>query len=157
MKLSEILTPNHILPDLHAADRWQAMEEMLDHLIAVGDFPPPWRAEVSHSLRQRESLISTGVGGGVAIPHAFSEHIDDVVAVFGRSRSGIDFDAQDRDMVHFVVLFISPLKSYQKHLHALAAIARMFTKPETREMMMHANDVSELFELFRHKVVQLKV
>lgn len=157
MKLSEILTPNHILLDLQAADRWQAMEEMLDHLIAVGDFPPQWRAEVSCSLHQRESLISTGVGGGVAIPHAFSEHIDDVVAVFGRSRAGIDFDAQDRDMVHFVVLFISPLKSYQKHLHALAAIARMFTKPETREMMMHADDVSELYALFRQKVVQLKV
>ncbi|MFM2171222.1 MAG: hypothetical protein RI957_1451 [Verrucomicrobiota bacterium] len=157
MKLSDILAPNHILPDLQACDRWQVMEEMLDHLIGVGGFPSPWRAEVANSLRQRESLISTGVGGGVAIPHAFSEHIDDVVAVFGRSRAGIDFDAQDRETVHFVVLFISPLKSYQKHLHALAAIARMFTKPETREMMMHANDVSELYELFRHKVVQLKV
>ena len=52
---------------------------------------------------------------------------------------------------------ITALKSYQKHLHALAAIARMFTKPETREMMMHADDVSELYELFRQKVVQLKV
>ena len=157
MKLSEILTPSHILPDLQAVDRWQAMEEMLDHLIHVGDFPAEWRVEVSHSLHQREALVSTGVGGGVAIPHAFSEHIDDVVAVFGRSRAGIDFDAQDREMVHFVVLFVSPLKSYQKHLHALAAIARMFTKPETREMMLHADDVSELYELFRHKVVQLKV
>lgn len=157
MKLSEILTPNHILLDLQAADRWQAMEEMLDHLIEVGDFPPQWRHEVAVSLRQRESLISTGVGGGVAIPHAFSEHIDDVVAVFGRSRPGIDFEAHDREAVHFVVLFISPLASYQKHLHALAAIARMFTKPETRELMMYADDVSELYELFRHKVVQLKV
>jgi mannitol/fructose-specific phosphotransferase system IIA component (Ntr-type) len=156
MKLSDILTPNHILPDLRAADRWLAMEEMLDHLISIGGFPSQWRADVAHSLELRESLISTGVGGGVAIPHAFSEHIEEVVAVFGRSCRGIDFDAQDREMVHFVVLFISPLKSYQKHLHALAAIARMFTKPETREMMMHAPDGNGLYELFCQKVVQLK-
>jgi mannitol/fructose-specific phosphotransferase system IIA component (Ntr-type) len=157
MKLSEILTPNHILPDLQAGDRWEAMDELLDHLISVGDFSPEWRSEVSNSLRLREAMISTGVGGGVAIPHAFSEHINEVVAVFGRSRAGIDFEAQDREAVHFVVLFISPLKSYQKHLHALAAIARMFTKPETRERMMFANDGDELYQLFRQKVVAIKV
>lgn len=156
MKLSEILTPKLILPDMKAADRWEAMDELLDHLIHAGDFSLEWRTEVSHRLRQRESMISTGVGGGVAIPHAFSEHINEVVAVFGRSREGIDFEAQDRETVRFVVLFISPLKSYQKHLHALAAIARMFTKPETRERMMQANDVNELYELFRQKVVAIK-
>ncbi len=133
------------------------MDELLDHLISVGDFSPEWRSEVSNSLRLREAMISTGVGGGVAIPHAFSEHINEVVAVFGRSRAGIDFEAQDREAVHFVVLFISPLKSYQKHLHALAAIARMFTKPETRERMMFASDGDELYQLFRQKVVAIKV
>lgn len=157
MKLSDILTPSHILPEVQAGDRWEVMDELLDHLIAAGDFSPEWRAEVAQSLRQREAMISTGVGGGVAIPHAFSEHINEVVAVFGRSREGIDFVAQDLEVVHFVVLFISPLKSYQKHLHALAAIARMFTKPETRERMMYANDVDELYQLFRQKVVAIKV
>lgn len=157
MKLSDILTPSHILPEVQAGDRWEVMDELLDHLIAAGDFSPEWRAEVAQSLRQREAMISTGVGGGVAIPHAFSEHINEVVAVFGRSREGIDFVAQDLEVVHFVVLFISPLKSYQKHLHALAAIARMFTKPETRERMMYASDVDELYQLFRQKVVAIKV
>jgi len=157
MKLSEILTPHHIMLDLQATDRWQAMEEMLEHLISVGDLPHELRSEVADSLKQREVLISTGVGGGVAIPHAFSEHIDDVVAVFGRSRSGINYDSHDHELVHFVVLFISPLRSYQKHLHALAAIARMFTKPETRQGMMNAVSVSEMYELFHNKVVQLKV
>lgn len=156
MKLSEILTPQHILLDLQASDRWQAMDELFDHLIAAGDFAPEWREEVSQSLHQRESLISTGVGGGVAIPHAFSESIDEVVAVFGRSLQGIDFESQDRELVHFVVLFISPRKSYQKHLHALAAIARMFTKPETRQFMMQAQDAEELFTLFRQKVVAIR-
>jgi mannitol/fructose-specific phosphotransferase system IIA component (Ntr-type) len=155
MKLSEILTPSHILPDLQAGDRWEAMDELLDHLIGVGDFSPEWRSEVSNSLRLREAMISTGVGGGVAIPHAFSEHINEVVAVFGRSRAGIDFEAQDREAVHFVVLFISPLKSYQKHLHALAAIARMFTRTETCTKMLTAADSEDIFALFRQKTIVL--
>jgi mannitol/fructose-specific phosphotransferase system IIA component (Ntr-type) len=156
MKLSEILPPEHILLDLQATDRWQAMEELLDHLIAAEDFPADWRKEVAQSLHQRESLVSTGVGGGVAIPHAFSESLDDVVAVFGRSIAGIDFEAQDQELVHFVVLFISPRNSYQKHLHALAAIARMFTKPETRQAMMQARDAADLYSLFCNKVVALR-
>ena len=156
MKLSELLPQEHILLDLQASDRWHVMEELLDHLIAAGDFPAEWRQEVAHSLHQRESLVSTGVGGGVAIPHAFSESLKDVVAVFGRSIPGIDFEAQDQELVHFVVLFISPRNPYQKHLHALAAIARMFTKPETREAMMQARDVEDLYALFCNKVVVLK-
>jgi mannitol/fructose-specific phosphotransferase system IIA component (Ntr-type) len=156
MKLSQLLTPSHILPELRSVDRWQALDELLDHLVAVGEFSPEWKEEVKESLHARESMISTGVGGGVAIPHAFSEHIDEVVAVFGRSHQGIDFASQDANVVHFVVLFISPRKSYQKHLHALAAIARMFTKPETRDSMLQARNAEELYQLFRQKNVILK-
>ncbi|HBE21905.1 MAG TPA: hypothetical protein DDW21_00275, partial [Verrucomicrobiales bacterium] len=58
--------------------------------------------------------------------------------------------------VHFIVLFISPRKSYQKHLHALAAIARMFTKMETRDSMLQARDADQLYQLFRQKNVILK-
>lgn len=156
MKLSEILPSQHILVDLQAQDRWQAMEELLDHLTSLGEFSSAWREEVAQNLRTRESLVSTGVGGGVAIPHAFSDALDDVVAVFGRSVAGIDFESQDHELVHFVVLFISPRRPYQKHLHALAAIARMFTKPETRQAMLQARDADDLYSLFCHKVVALR-
>lgn len=156
MKLSELLTPTHILPDLQAEDRWQAIDALLDHLIVQGNLSPEWKGEITESLHVRENMVSTGVGGGVAIPHAFSDHIDEVMAVFGRSRLGIDFASQDASAVHFVVLFISPRKSYQKHLHALAAIARMFTKPETREKMLGAETAAELFSLFRQKSVAIK-
>lgn len=156
MKLSQLLQPACILPELQAGDRWQAIDELIDHLIAVGNVSAEWKEEITESLHLRENMVSTGVGGGVAIPHAFSDHIDEVRAVFGRSRAGIDFDSQDANAVHFVVLFISPRKSYQKHLHALAAIARMFTKPETREKMLTATDAEQLFTLFRQKTVAIK-
>ena len=151
MKLSQLLSSRHILPDLQAEHRLDAIDELLGHLIAVGDLDAQWKEEICESLHQREAMISTGVGAGVAIPHAFSDHIDEVIGVFGRSRKGVDFDSHDQEKVHFMVLFISPKKSYQKHLLALAAIARLFTKIDTRQKLMLATDAEELFSLFRHK------
>ncbi|MBU6326225.1 MAG: PTS sugar transporter subunit IIA [Verrucomicrobia bacterium] len=153
MKLTQLLSHRHIVPDLRATDRWQAMDELLDHLEMVGDLTAALREEVSQSLQLRENMVSTGVGGGVAIPHAFSDHTDEVIAVFGRSREGIDFDSLDHGIVHFVILFISPRKSYQKHLHALAAIARMFTRAETCAKMLSAADAEDIFALFWQKTV----
>lgn len=155
MKLTQLITHRHIVPELRATNRWQAMDELLDYLLVIGDLSSPLREEVRQSLQLRESMVSTGVGGGVAIPHAFSDHIDEVIAVFGRSREGIDFDSLDQGAVHFVILFISPRKSYQKHLHALAAIARMFTRAETCGKMLSAANSEDIFALFRQKTIAL--
>ena len=133
----------------------EAIDELLGHLIAVGDLEEKWKDEICASLHLREAMVSTGVGAGVAIPHAFSDHVDEVIGVFGRSQKGIDFDSQDQEKVHFVVLFISPKKSYQKHLLALAAIARLLTKNDTRQKLMLANDVEQMFSLFRQKTFAL--
>jgi mannitol/fructose-specific phosphotransferase system IIA component (Ntr-type) len=156
MKLSQLLSSRHILPDLQAEDRLDAIDELLGHLIEVGDLDSQWKEEICASLHLREAMISTGVGAGVAIPHAFSDHIDEVIGVFGRSHKGVDFDSHDQEKVHFVVLFISPKKSYQKHLLALAAIARLLTKTDTRQKLLLANDADELYSLFRQKTLVLK-
>ena len=69
--------------------------------------------------------MSTGIGFGIAIPHASSEHVTEVVAAFGRSQgSGIEFDSLDNELVHFIVLFIVPRDQFQVHLRTLAAIAK---------------------------------
>ena len=68
------------------------------------------------ALRQREDQRSTGIGSGIAIPHAFSPAIDEVKAVFGRSREGIDFCALDSAPVHYVVLFLVPEEKYTLHI-----------------------------------------
>ncbi len=155
MKLSQLLSSRHILPDLKAEQRLDAIDELLGHLVEVGDLDAQWKEEICASLHQREAVVSTGVGAGVAIPHAFSDHIEEVIGVFGRSQKGVDFDSHDEEKVHFVVLFISPKKSYQKHLLALAAIARLLTKVETRKKLMTASDAEELFSLFRQKTLAL--
>jgi mannitol/fructose-specific phosphotransferase system IIA component (Ntr-type) len=87
----------------------------------------------------------------VAIPHAFSDYLDHVVAVFGRSKAGIEFNALDNAPVHFIVLFIVPRKDYHMHLRTLAAIAKMFTNGEVLRQLGAAGSVQEILAIFESK------
>jgi mannitol/fructose-specific phosphotransferase system IIA component (Ntr-type) len=156
MKLSNLLSVNHIIPELQSQSREGVIAEMVDYLVAIGDLPYELVADIRQSLKHREEILSTGVGNGVAIPHAFSEHLHEVVAVFGRSRGGIDFASQDGDLVHYVVLFISPRHIYQKHLLMLAAIARMFSRVETHQYLEASTSAEEFFQLFDQRSIPKK-
>jgi hypothetical protein len=82
----------------------------MDLLVARGQIKPEDRDGILASLKQREETMSTGIGFGIAIPHCSSDRLDKVVAAFGRSSTGIEFDALDNAPVKFVVLFIVPKK-----------------------------------------------
>ena len=132
MKLAKLLSADQIILDMKSVEHWPAIVELIDHLIETGRLPATLKEEVLESLKVREDQVSTGIGSGVAIPHAFSDHLDDVVAVFGRSSEGINFEALDHAPVHFVILFIVPRKDYHLHLRTLAAIAKLFVNNEVR-------------------------
>jgi len=85
---------------------------------------------------------------GVAIPHAFSENLSEVVAVFGRSPEGVDFDAIDNSPVEFVVLFLVPKDEYHLHLKTLAAFAKFFNDSKVRESLRTAKDKEEILGVF---------
>ncbi len=151
MKLADLLTIEQIVLDMRSGERWEALVELLDHLAACGRVGgDSERQELLEALREREGLVSTGVGSGVAIPHVLSDHIQQVTAVFGRSRQGIDFEALDHAPVHFVVLFLVPRKSYALHLQTLAAIAKTFARPETRRRLADASSREEIIEILRN-------
>ncbi len=151
MRLSELLSPCQILLDLKAGERWASIVELVDALVERGKLAAELRDEVLEALRTREDQVSTGIGYGVAIPHAFSENIDKVVAVFGRSRQGIDFEALDELPVQFVILFIVPQRNYGMHLHTLAAIAKLFTNREVRQRLAEAEKRSEIITILEAK------
>ena len=87
MTLASLLTPDRVIPSMQATEHWPAIEELIDHLIASGAFPETGRPSILDSLRDREDQRSTGIGGGIAIPHAFSDQIEEVTAIIGRSPS----------------------------------------------------------------------
>lgn len=151
MKLASILTKERILLSLDAEERWPAIEELVEHLTVrqlIGAEDPE---TILASLKLREEQTSTGIGSGVAIPHTFSEKIDEVIAVFGRSEKGINFDAIDNAPVNFILLFIVPKKDYHLHLQALSAIAKMFNNCEIRQQLADAVDAEEILEIFASK------
>ena len=108
MSLASLLPAEQIIPEMKATERWSAIVELTDLLVAQGKIKPEDRDSILASLKQREETMSTGIGFGIAIPHASSDRIEEVVASFGRSSQGIEFDALDNAPVKFVVLFIVP-------------------------------------------------
>ncbi|MGL4398868.1 MAG: PTS sugar transporter subunit IIA [Luteolibacter sp.] len=148
MKLAKLLSADHILLDIKAVEHWASIIELVGHLVKTGQLPASQEAEMLEAFKAREESVSTGIGSGVAIPHAFSDHLDHVIAVFGRSWAGIDFEALDNKPVHFIVLFIVPRKNYHLHLQTLAAIAKMFTNSEVLRQLGAAQNEEEILAIF---------
>ena len=133
MTLSEIVGADHIVPELKAADRWAAIDELVDKLVSSGAVSASDCDSIIDAVKKREKSMSTGIGFGIGIPHAATESINNVVGALGRSRTGIDFEALDNQPVNLVVLFLVPQGQFQKHLNTLANIAKLLHNRDFRE------------------------
>jgi PTS system nitrogen regulatory IIA component len=99
-------------------------------------------------LLERESLGSTGIGEGVAIPHGKSKDVKKLLASFGRSLPGIDFQSMDGKPAHLFFLLVAPENSAGIHLKALARISRLMKDQIFRKRLMEANSSEEIYSLF---------
>ena len=149
MTLGHLLSIEQILPAMKATERWSAIVELVEMLVAQGKIKPEDQESVLASLRAREETMSTGIGFGIAIPHASSDRVEEVVAAFGRSEAGIDFDSLDGQPVKFIVLFIVPKDQFQTHLRTLAAIAKFLNDRTVRERLGTAADAKEILSIFQ--------
>src|SRR5213594_882811 len=150
MSLASLLSAEQIIPEMKATERWPAIVELIDLLVGLGRINPVDRDSILASLKQREETMSTGIGFGIAIPHASSDRVGEVVAAFGRSSQGIEFDSLDNAPVKFIVLFVVPKDQFQTHLRTLAAIAKFLNDRTVRERLWNAKDAQELLEIFRN-------
>jgi mannitol/fructose-specific phosphotransferase system IIA component (Ntr-type) len=150
MTLGNLLSVDQILPEMKATERWSAIVELVDLLVARGKVKEPDREVVLAALRQREETMSTGIGFGIAIPHASSDRVDEVVASFGRSSTGIEFDSLDNAPVRFIVLFVVPKDQFQTHLRTLAAIAKFLNDRTVRERLGTAASAAEILSIFKN-------
>jgi len=151
MKLANLLGADQIILDMKAVEHWPAIEELVDHLVKINLLPQAQQQSMLAAFKAREEQVSTGIGSGVAIPHAFSDDLEQVAAVFGRSKAGIDFEAIDNSPVHYIILFIVPRKDYHLHLRTLAAIAKMFTNCEVRRQLGNAQTRDEILAILDSK------
>lgn len=149
MNLGDILGQNNILPELQATDRWQAIDELINNLVATGKIQPDHRDAISSVVKKRETSMSTGIGFGIGIPHASTDLINEVVGAFGRSKKGVDFEALDNQPVNLVMLFLVPQGQFQKHLHTLANIAKLLHKKEFRQALEEAPEATAMFKIIK--------
>ena len=145
MDLSSLLTVEQIIPQMQATERWGAIVELVDLLVKVGKV----RAE-DHDVVLNEDTMSTGIGFGIAIPHASSDKVSEVVAAFGRS-GGIEFESLDNAPVKFVVLFVVPRDQFQMHLRTLAAIAKLLNDRTVREALAAADSAEKILAIFKSR------
>jgi mannitol/fructose-specific phosphotransferase system IIA component (Ntr-type) len=149
MNLGDILSKPQIVPELKATNRWEAIDELIGVLVSGGKISPEHRESVTAVVKKRETSMSTGIGFGIGIPHASTDLITEVIAAFGRSRAGVNFDALDKQPVHFVTLFLVPQGQFQKHLHTLAGIAKVLRKDEFLKDLDTAPDGEAMMAVIR--------
>ncbi len=149
MDLGDILTPDVIKADLQATNRWEAIDELINTLVASDKIKSDHREAIVAVVKKRETSMSTGIGFGIGIPHASSDLIQEVVGAFGRSKKGVNFDALDNQPVNLVMLFLVPLGQFQKHLHTLAKIAKLLHKKEFRQALEGAPDAQAMYQIIK--------
>lgn len=142
MVLRDFLNKDLLLPELQARNKTEVLAELVSVLARK---LPGLDAEAAFRvLRDRESLGSTGIGEGVAIPHGKLEGLEQIVLVVGRSTGGVDFEALDRKPCHIFFMVLAPEQVAGMHLRILASITRLLKNEAFRHAFLTAQD-KELF------------
>jgi len=145
MKLSDILEENNLIPNLKARDKKRAIEELAEAVVKSN--PSLDKGSLVRVLLERESLGSTAIGDGVAIPHGKFPGISMPIISFGRSRKGLDFESMDGQPVFLFFLLVAPEDSASVHLKALARIAKMLKDGNFRKVLIDASTRKELYKI----------
>jgi len=149
MKIMDFLSRKAITADIKASDKEGVIREMVDLLAKADEIKG--KEDLVNALLVRESLGSTGIGQGIGIPHAKSANAKNLVAAFGLSQKGVNFDSLDGEPVHIFFLLIAPEESAGPHLKALARISRMLKDKYFREMLKKAKDEKEILRIIQEE------
>ncbi len=145
MKLTSFLPKEAIQPSLEAKDGAGVLRELAMALCRAD--PALVEDEVFTVLQERERLGSTGIGSGVAIPHGKMPGAKKIVACFGRSLTGVDFQSQDGEPAFLFFALIAPENAAGMHLKVLAKLSRLLKDRSFRDHLMNAKTVDEIFDI----------
>ena len=147
MKLLTSSFPNAIIPDLAAPQRDDAIAEIVDALVAAGALSPELKDEFVKAIIKREKRGSTGFGHGVAVPHVKHTAISNMAVAVAISRTGIDFNALDKQPVYSIFLLLSPEDKPEDHLDAMEAIFGNLSQDTFRRFLKQATSVEDVMTL----------
>ncbi len=149
MKITEILAPEMVLPDLTGTTKDQVLKELAQGFSAK--YPSIRLDELTAVLAERERLGSTAIGDGIAIPHGKLRGVNKIIGAFGRHRAGVDFESLDGNPTHIFFVLLAPEDSASLHLKALARVSRLLKDDGFRNRLLNATDSSEIFKLIKEE------
>jgi PTS system nitrogen regulatory IIA component len=143
MLLSQLLTPQRVRVPLSATDKPGVLRELSELLVqgSGGD-----AADVLRAVKEREQVLSTGIGFGIAIPHGRSPSMPDLAAVAGRTLDGIAFDALDGAPVQLFFMLVGPERCAGQHVKALSRIARLARSEDLRRQLLAAQSGEAFYQ-----------
>ncbi len=147
MKITDILSPEMVLPELKGNTKADVLHELANFL--AGRHREIEASTLAGVLAERERLGSTAIGDGIAIPHGKLAGVNNIIGVFGRHRRGVDFDSLDGGPTFLFFLLVAPEDSASLHLKALARVSRLMKDPGFRERLTGAPDAAEIFRLIK--------
>ncbi len=145
MLLTELFAPEDLVVGFSPADKWQALRDLVDHLVHAGRLAEEHSETVLEAVLSREKSMSTGMEHGIAIPHAAVDEIDSAIACMGlvSTEEGLAFESIDGRPARLVVLLLIPRAQKLLHIRTLADVARVLSREEVRRELLDAADARE--------------
>ncbi|RKX23544.1 MAG: PTS sugar transporter subunit IIA [Candidatus Zixiibacteriota bacterium] len=147
MKLSDIIVTEAIIPELGSATRDEAIEQLIKSLAQANAIPKRTVKEATMAVISRENQATTGIGKGVALPHAKLKSIKHPVGTIGRSSRGIDFGSLDSKPVYIIILLLSCTDNPDEHLQAMETIFDYVQQDIFRKFLLQSDTVEKIAEL----------
>ena len=154
MNLSQLLRPGTIRLDSFAASKEDLIRQAVD--LFEADQVPADRSILTTGLLQREQVMSTGIGGGVALPHVQHRAVPQLAASFVRTGKGVDFDAIDGVPIRLVFTIVGP-EERGGFLKILASISRMLNTGDLQRGLLRATTPEAIIESIRHEEQRLRI
>jgi len=148
MKILEALSPQAIVSDLKSRDKKGVLEELVAPITPAAGLAAE---DLVRVLMERERLGSTGIGGGIGIPHGKLKVLDRLVVGVGRSHEGVDFESMDGKPTHLFFLLITPENSTGLHLKLLARISRILKNETFKDKLMAAADADAIYAIIQEQ------
>jgi len=148
MKILDVLEPDAVLVDLKATDKKGVLDELVNPIARRAGLD---HEELVRILMDRERLGSTGIGGGIGIPHGKINALESLALGFGLSRSGVDFESMDGRPTFIFFLLITPENSTGLHLKLLARISRILKNDPFKDKLMRAKDREEVLRIIQEE------
>lgn len=144
MKITELLSKNTILLNIEGNQKEATINQLVDVLFKAGKISD--RAEFKAAILKREEQSTTGIGDGIAIPHAKTKVVNEAAIVFGKSASGVNYESLDGKPAHLFFMIAAPDGANNTHLEALARLSGLLMKAEVRYELLKATTSEEVID-----------